>query len=102
MSGHDSSKTCSTGTYGASFPWCAPEQLLGEHCSKAADVFALGTVLWELCTGGQPDMQRNYRTLTEEEAPVDVATLILACHAQNPPDRPLISDVHDVIQASRV
>ena len=81
-------------------PWCAPEQLRGEPCSKATDVFALGTVVWELCTGQAPTLLRNHRRPTEEEAPAEIADLIAACHAMKPSDRPLIAAMHDIILGS--
>ena len=86
--------------YGVSFPWCAPEQIIGDPCSKATDIFALGTVIWELCTGEAPTMQRSYRRPTEEEAPAEIADLIAACHAAKPCERPPISTVHDIILGS--
>lgn len=36
------------------FAWAAPEMLLGEQPTAAADVYSLGVVLWELCTGELP------------------------------------------------
>ena len=36
----------------------APEMLLGERCSQKVDVFALGVIIWELCTGESPTRGR--------------------------------------------
>ena len=37
----------------------APEVLTGSRCSAKVDIFSLGTVLWELVTGEQPNRGRN-------------------------------------------
>lgn len=36
------------------FPWAAPEQLLGQRCSVKADIYAHGVLLWEICTSLTP------------------------------------------------
>ena len=33
------------------FDWSSPEVLAGQQCSEAADLWSLGVVLWEICTG---------------------------------------------------
>jgi len=56
--------------YSASFPWCAPEQLEGDPCTPATDIFAFGSILWELLTGDAPNRSRRFRTiLVPEKAP---------------------------------
>jgi serine/threonine protein kinase len=64
-------------SYHASLPWCAPEQLLGNPCTPATDIFAMGVIMWELCTH-----------------------LIRRCMVFEPANRPCASEVHDIIMAS--
>ncbi len=45
--------------------YCAPEQLLGEAPTAAADVFALGVLFYELCTGRAPYPQADRQDLIE-------------------------------------
>lgn len=49
-----SSHVTVTGMFLGSVGYAAPEVLLGERASAAADVFALGVVAYELLTGGRP------------------------------------------------
>ena len=30
--------------------WCAPEVILSQKCTSAADMWSFGVILWELCT----------------------------------------------------
>lgn len=81
---------------GASYMWAAPEQLIGEPCSIASDIFALGVVIWELCTGEQPH-GRQCRPLHPTEAPPPINELITRCRALNPAIRPSITEVYQVV-----
>jgi serine/threonine protein kinase len=81
-------------------PWCAPEQLLGNPCTPATDIFALGVIMWELCTGEQASPVRNYRAVNfPGEAPEAIAQLIRKCMVFELELRPSASEVHDIITA---
>ncbi len=78
--------------------WAAPEQLLGDHSSTASDIYSLGVVIWELCTGEEPQ-RRHCRPILPDEAPTAVCDLVDRCRALDPATRPNISEVYrDVAQ----
>ena len=82
-------------------PWCAPEQLLGDPCTPATDMFALGVIQWELCTREQPSQRRNFRPIkTPEEAPQAIVDLIYSCMEFKPELRPTAAQAHNIIIAA--
>lgn len=84
-------------------PWCAPGQLLGEPCTPATDIFALGVILWELCTGQQTTARRSYRAVdVSEEAPEAISQLIMSCMSFKPEDRPTASEAHNTMMSCGV
>jgi len=81
--------------------YMAPEQALGEPATEAADMFALGCILYETFYGrrafdGSSGLNRHEATLVETSAPdpirrrtdIELAMLIDECLAKNPDDRP--------------
>jgi eukaryotic-like serine/threonine-protein kinase len=85
--------------------WCnmAPEQARGGVVGPAADVFGLGTVLWEGATGDNPfaDGVEDHPTLarravpvrTRRRLPADLAGLVDAMLDPDPGDRPALDEV---------
>ena len=102
--------TTSQSTLGT-LPYMAPEQHLAKPAGPAADLWALGAVLYEMATGRRPfDQQVSgalvHAILNEDpprtrtlrpEIPEWLETLILACLAKEPADRPASARV--VIEA---
>ena len=81
--------------------YMAPEQALGEPATAAADIFALGCILFESFYGkrafeGATKIQRHRATLTDQPDPdpfrrrddLELATLIDQCLAKEPSQRP--------------
>ena len=51
---HGTSGSAGSGTVSGTVPYMAPEHLRGDAVTPAADVFALGVLLFEMATGGRP------------------------------------------------
>lgn len=66
--------------------YAAPEQISGEPIGTAADVFALGVMLHELCTGNLPFGRRHFTRTAIERAVLEEAPRALAQSAREVPD----------------
>lgn len=75
-------------------PRAAPEQLLAQRCSLAADVYSLGLVLAELTTGQVLKRRGEWRLpRSPEECPAVVAHIIQQCTLLEPEARPSAAEV---------
>ncbi len=94
---HDTVEGVILGTPG----YMAPEQALGKPATAAADIFALGCILFEAfyrkrAFAGTTKIERHQATLTAHPDPdplrrrddIDLAMLIDQCLAKDPADRP--------------
>jgi serine/threonine-protein kinase len=84
LSGNGDEVTSLTGHIGPGLTpgYAAPEQLLGQPMTTATDVYALGTVLFELLSGRSPSFARD-----EPKPPAELMRLTLEA------DAPRLSDV---------
>ncbi len=95
-------KLTRTGMILGSLPYMAPEQLTGDADSPLTDVYALGVLLFEMCTGRRPFIKERAEALMFEifgsapptvrslrpDTPDDVDRLVMACLSKEPSARP--------------
>ncbi|MQS14008.1 serine/threonine protein kinase [Streptomyces kaniharaensis] len=102
----------STGNVVGTVPYLAPECWSGAGADSRADLYALGVMLYELCTGRRPFRAASaaeYMYKHLEETPAGVRTadpalgeLIAELLAKNPADRPAdAAEVHRRLRAVR-
>ncbi|SEF56248.1 ATP-dependent helicase YprA, contains C-terminal metal-binding DUF1998 domain [Saccharopolyspora kobensis] len=98
----DGTQITSTGVTVGTARYMAPEQFGESTVGPAADLYALGCVLFELLTGGPPFYSENAHVLGEKhrseppsspmllrrDTPTDLARLIARLLAKEPADRP--------------
>jgi eukaryotic-like serine/threonine-protein kinase len=98
----ESTSLTQTGTVLGTAAYLAPEQAMGEEVTAAADVYSLGTVLYELLTGRPPfefesladladQQQRMEITPVRElapDVPPELEDVVMRCLARNPAYRP--------------
>lgn len=93
--GIDHTRLTVAGTVLGTAAYLAPEQARGEQVTAAADVYALGAVLYELLTGRPPRSPRTIAELAEPAeiaspagAPPELADVVMSCLAEDPRGRP--------------
>ena len=78
-----------TGHLRGKLPYMAPEQARGKAVSRASDVFALGAILWELCTG---------KRLFAADTDAETLTKVMRCEVPKLADVLPASDVPPGLQ----
>ena len=87
-----------TGTTGGTLPYMAPELLQGQPATPASDVWAIGVILHEMCTGARPfrgptagavsaAILRDAAPALPERLPSSLRALIARCLAKDPAER---------------
>jgi hypothetical protein len=80
--------------------WAAPELLLNQRCTQKIDIFSLGVILYEICTGATP--KRGFMDLPPPclpDAPPLLIELIQNCLAIDPDERPTAKEVFDRLKS---
>lgn len=87
---HLSTLKHAVGTYA----YCAPEVFTGRGVSVKADIFSLGVLLWQLCTGEVPRKRQMRALEVPREAPTAaVDRMIDACLSEKAEMRPSAAEI---------
>jgi len=84
---------------GGTWNWCAPEIILSEKVTQAADMWSFGVVLWEICTGEVPVRGQMREVEVPRECPQEVADLIRRCHKVDPALRPTAPEALSILRS---
>ncbi|MHC4939568.1 MAG: protein kinase domain-containing protein [Planctomycetota bacterium] len=94
--------------------YLAPELVMGSRATAAADIWALGIVLYRMLSGHHPFATRNFNALFHSiqnsrpaplpaSVPATLSALVFRCLEKQPRDRPqAAADVRAVLEGSQV
>jgi len=89
----DGTQLTQAGTVLGTAAYLAPEQAAGKETTGAADVYALGIVLYELLTGEQCLLEDPPPSLLVAGVPPALDSVVFACLREDPAERPTAREV---------